>query len=297
MDKQALTIPEQLALLKERRLLLGSADVERMTSILLSRGYYRLSGYWRYFQKAPHHGDDDFQPGTTLASILDVYEFDEILRGHLLDGLGIFEIAFRTRIAYFFSVKCVPYNYRSLELYRDEAYEDRLTGELRQFRVDLVRDIDQELSRSHEDFVKSHRDRGKPIPIWVAVEVLSMGTISKMYRLLLDDDVRYPVSKTFGYPDPEFMESISRSFATLRNKAAHNARIWNHTCVNPPPVLKHLKTELDKGIYNRTPWSFIVMLAEAVDRIQKNDYFSKRLYGHIDAYPEFHSGLTHPHKR
>ena len=266
-----------------------------MTSLLLSKGYYRLSGYWRYFQKSPHNGDNEFHADTTLQQIVDVYEFDEILRSLLFEGLSIFEVAFRTRLAYFFSVHKDAYNYSSIELYRDEKYER--DGEVRSYRTDLVRDIDSELKRSHEDFVKSHIEREKPIPIWVAVEVLSMGTVSKMYRLLLDDDVRYPVSKSFGYPDPAFAETISRSFSTLRNKCAHNARIWNHSCVYPPTVLKRLKSNRDKDIYYRTPWAYIVMLADAVDGIKKTSSFSESLYGHINAYPEFLAGLTKPHRR
>jgi abortive infection bacteriophage resistance protein len=295
VDKPALTIPEQLELLRSRKLAIAPDEEATMVRMLLNRGYYRMSGYWRYFQVAPHLGDNDFEQGVTVQQIVDVYEFDEILRGLLLEGLCIFEVAFRARLAYFYSVHLDPYDYRSLNLYRDETQE--INGQMKEFRVELVSDIATELARSNEDFVKSHLDSGKPIPIWVAVEALSMGSISKMYRLLLSDDVRYSVSKSFSYPDPAFTESISRAFATLRNKCAHNARIWNHSPVNPPPVLKRLKTASDKGIYFRTPWSYIVMLADAVDAIQKSDSFSKSLYRHVDNYSEFALGLTKPHRR
>jgi abortive infection bacteriophage resistance protein len=295
MNKPALTIAEQLTLLKERKLSYDVGDRNALGRLLLSKGYYRLSGYWRYFQVSPHNGDNTFNPGITLGMINDVYEFDEILRSILLEGLTAFEVTFRTRLAYFFSTVSDPYDYLSLDLYRDEV--EVREGRKVELRVELVADIKKELSRSREDFIRSHLSAQKPIPLWVAVEVLSMGTVSKMYRLLLNDDVRYPVSKSFGYPDPEFTETISRSFSTLRNKCAHSARIWNHSCVNPPRVLKDLKTDKDKSIYSRTPWSFIVMLASAVDGINATTSYSADLFGHIDKYPEFRLGLTHPHRR
>lgn len=295
MNKPALTVADQIVLLKGRKFNFEEHEKPALARLLMSKGYYRLSGYWRYFQVAPHLGDNTFLPQTTVDKLRDLYEFDEILRNILLEGLTVFEVSFRTRFAYYFSTLLDPYDYLSSDLYRDD--EEEREGRQVEQRVELAHDISKELNRSREDFIKFHLDQGKPIPLWVAVEVLSMGTISKMYRLLLNDDVRYAVSKSFNYPDPAFTQTISRSFSTLRNKCAHNARIWNHSCIYPPRVLKELKTDKDKDIYNRTPWSYIVMLAAAVDAINTSDTYSNGLYAHIDAYPEFRDGLTKPHRR
>src|SRR5688572_22565817 len=103
MNKPALTISEQLSLLKERKLRYEPSESSELMSLLMSKGYYRLSGYWRYFQVAPQSGDNDFHPSITLDSITDVYEFDEVLRSILMEGLSVFEVAFRTRLAYYFA--------------------------------------------------------------------------------------------------------------------------------------------------------------------------------------------------
>jgi hypothetical protein len=39
------------------------------------------------------------------------------------------------------------------------------------------------------------------------------------------------------------------------------------------------------------------MLASAVDGINATTSYSADLFGHIDKYPEFRLGLTHPHRR
>lgn len=63
-EKPALGLAGQLALLRERKFIIEGDDDQRMIRLLLNRGYFRASGYWRYFQVAPHFGDDNFVAGT-----------------------------------------------------------------------------------------------------------------------------------------------------------------------------------------------------------------------------------------
>jgi len=69
-EKDALTWDEQVDLLAERGLAVN--DIGTCAEFLAENSYYRFSGYARYFQRAPHEGDDSFLPGTTFQEIRQV---------------------------------------------------------------------------------------------------------------------------------------------------------------------------------------------------------------------------------
>lgn len=73
--KPSLSVGEQVALLARRGLVID--DEAASTAFLTAHNYYRFSGYARYFQQAPHLGDDNFCPGTTFDEIRAIYEADD----------------------------------------------------------------------------------------------------------------------------------------------------------------------------------------------------------------------------
>src|SRR5699024_12268335 len=76
-------------------------------AVLQRYGYYRLSGYWHLYRDrpappAPRFDDegreirlDTSVPGTDLAHVVSLYEFDHELRMRLSDVLSTIETAFR----------------------------------------------------------------------------------------------------------------------------------------------------------------------------------------------------------
>jgi abortive infection bacteriophage resistance protein len=292
VNKPAIDLSDMIDLLHERGLSIGEGERSRLGRLLLNNGYYRLSGYWRYFQAAPHLGDDRFDAETTLDDVIRVYEFDRDLRAILQRGLNTFEVTLRARFVHFLAMNGYAYDYRRASHYLD--IRDPI-GSLMSREVEDQ--IAQELGRTKEPFIASHRDRNKDIPVWAACEVLSLGCISKMYRLLQDDDVRYGVSKSFNFPDPSFAASTFHSFSVLRNICAHQGRIWNRPVTIANPVLKMLKTAPDKSVYQRTPWAWLTMLTHIVDLAGRNDHFSAELWQYIDAHPYAIEGLQYPHLR
>lgn len=52
MVKAPLDISGQIALLRSRALPVDGHE-DRLLRLLIDNNYYRLSGYWRYFQHAP----------------------------------------------------------------------------------------------------------------------------------------------------------------------------------------------------------------------------------------------------
>jgi len=294
MPKPARTVSEQLDLLTSRGLVLGGADPEVLSRMLTDDNYYRLSGYWRYFQADPRNGDDAFVPGASLAGIKTVYEFDRRLRSLLSTGLADLEVTFRSRLAYAVATLVTPTSYLDRAFYSDETA--RRGGRKISLRDDLITEIRRELSRSREDFIAHHLQGGNEVPIWAAVEALSFGTVSKIYRLCQDDDVRYRVAKSFAL-DPVRTESALRALVVLRNVCAHHGRVWNRVPTIPLQVPNALKTDSDKSIYRQSMWGLIVTLAWLVDSIRHDTSFSEEVRGLVGRHPELQAGLKKPRRR
>ena len=76
MAKPALPIDKQIELLVQRGLPIPlppdddyeqrKAEYHAAVRLLIDTNYYRLSGYWRYFQVRPGHGDNRFTAGGTV---------------------------------------------------------------------------------------------------------------------------------------------------------------------------------------------------------------------------------------
>jgi putative uncharacterized protein (fragment) len=49
-------------------------DESAAAQVLSCVSYYRLSGYFRYWQKDPDYGDDNFIMGTSFSRIYSLYE-------------------------------------------------------------------------------------------------------------------------------------------------------------------------------------------------------------------------------
>ncbi|TDX81317.1 Abi-like protein [Rathayibacter sp. PhB151] len=99
MSKPSLSIAQQIELLRGRGFD-GAVSDSVLARFLYDHSYYRASGYWRYFQVAPHDGDNRFEPGVTLDRIRDLYRFDAAVRSIVMDGLSDLEIAVRARLGH-----------------------------------------------------------------------------------------------------------------------------------------------------------------------------------------------------
>jgi len=299
MAKPALPIDKQIELLVQRGLPIPlppdddyeqrKAEYHAAVRLLIDNNYYRLSGYWRYFQVRPGHGDNRFTAGGTVAQITATYTFDHELRCILMEGLSILEVTFRSRFAYYIAMHMPVDSYLEPASYIDRR--DRYGNVLRDL---LIADIHDELTRSKEKFVAHHTAKNETPPVWAAVEVFSFGTLSKMYGLLDQHTVRTAVCKTFGFPHSGFTASLMRSMVVLRNICAHHSRVWHRVPDVPPPVLNKFKHVEPQLYQTASPWAWLVMLADLVDTIRRDKTYSSKLWAHIDSRPDLRDGYQYP---
>ena len=106
-----------------------------------------------------------------------------------------------------------------------------------------LENIQKEVSRSNEDFLKEHftkYDTPSLPPVWKTMEVVSFGTLSKLYGNFSDTEVKKEVARSFGLPQYLYLESWMKCAAVLRNYCAHHARLWNRRF----PIMPHLPKKL-----------------------------------------------------
>lgn len=170
--KPSLSWDEQVALMVSRGLAVD--DDSACARFLAATNYYRFSGYARYFQKAPHLGDDDFRPGTTFDEIRAVYDADEALRNALVRALAQVELMLRSHVARVIADQHGAYGqYLEGDFYTDVGGgEPTVAFCLR----DINRSKDRHILRYRFDDDRSDYTK---LPVWSAVEAWSFGTLSK----------------------------------------------------------------------------------------------------------------------
>jgi hypothetical protein len=106
--KPAIPIPQQLALLQSRGLII--TDIGEAERALARLSYYRLSAYFLSFQ-TPGDSTHAFRPGTTFTETLRLYEFDEELRPAGLSSNGYGRNCPAAQLAYHNSLLLGPHWY------------------------------------------------------------------------------------------------------------------------------------------------------------------------------------------
>lgn len=175
--KPWISYDEQIDLLRRRGMVID--DVDTALEELRMVGYYRLSGYWRFFQQDPAFGDNRFREGTRFTEIASLYQADERLREQCGMAVAEVEVALRTSFAHVFAERHGPYGaYLDADTYtRPPAHQ-----------VPVDEAIRADLDRARQPFVVRHRADGyRDLPVWAAVDVLSFGTLSKAIDFIRDD--------------------------------------------------------------------------------------------------------------
>ena len=215
-NKPHLTFEEQLQKLKDNGLIISN---DSFTIKKLSHtNYYRLSAYFLPFQYPKNSTDTNkFFDDVEFRQIINLYDFDAKLRRLIFGALEVVEVYVRTQIAYHHALKYGAFGYLEHANFQCDAivFEE------------LMADIKKESKRSDEIFIKHFREKynSTDLPLWSVVEVLSLGTISKLFYAMYNDDKKLvcsqiPVSTTvFG--------NWLHAFTIVRNICAHHSRIWN----------------------------------------------------------------------
>lgn len=221
--KPPLTYEKQIELLQSRGLIIR--DKAEAILLLNQTNYYRLSAYCIPFQQPK----DQFKRGTTLQEVHDLYLFDIKLRRIIFDALQTIEISLRAHVSYYLAHKygafgyVSPSNFSSYFVYHDQWMED----------------LQSVIARSREEFVEHYKTKyfgTLHLPIWVAIELISFGALSRLIRGLKQQDLKVLCSP-FDVPAAIFPSWV-HSLSYVRNICAHHGRLWNRELAVRPRIPK-----------------------------------------------------------
>ncbi len=191
--------------------------------ILSKVNYYRLSAYLLPFKQP---SSECYKDGTSFNRIFRLYEFDRKIRNILLLAIEPIEVLLRTKIAYYHAHKYGPEGYIKSENFEKEEWHRK-----------LIEEFNEAVEKNRNNlFVKHHIDKYEGhFPIWVAVELFSLGMISKFYANMKSIDRKY-IAKNIFFTGPDHLKSWLVCLTDLRNRCAHYMRLYFHRFVNTPKL-------------------------------------------------------------
>lgn len=227
--KPSLTCSDQLNLMVSRGLRVNDRNeaLQRLSEL----NYYRLRGYWLAFEK-----DDAFIEGTTFEDITDVYDLDSKFRRWVWAALEPIEIKARTTLAQHLSMAYGPLAHLNSGLFNNASMHAESINNVR-------REIEQARKNKVPCVLHNLKKYGE-LPIWAAVEIMSLGTVSKLYGNLSNTAVNKDgtavmkaIAEEFGLK-PHTLRSWLRHLTYVRNICGHHSRLYNRVMTNRPTLLK-----------------------------------------------------------
>lgn len=234
MSKDWLSYEQQVELLGQRGM---HIDDEASAAEFLARvNYYRFSGYFRHWQHDPARGDNQFFQGASFETIRALYDAEQELVAVCDELLHPLEVLLRTRFAYAYGCRVgVTGTFAHGEGFTQSPHPDAERVEEHALA---------NLDRSKEAFVAHYRDEIKQgqtykpeaydrMPIWVAVEAFSFGSLSRLIEASSSSGVLDDIADSMN-TSRRLLPGQVKSFVYLRNRIAHCAQLWNHRVLDVP---------------------------------------------------------------
>lgn len=280
--------------LSERGMLLNNPL--RAQRKLTQIGYYRLSGYWspalkfRRLESGSYEKLNEFKENTSFESIFQLYLFDKNLRLELTCAIERIEIYLRTIIAHelgrldpraHHQKQHFSKNFLSIQPGEKESAFDTWHSK----HEDLLRN-------SREESILSHIKDDKPIPIWVASEAWTLGTISKLYSMLngANQDL---ICNRLGIDNRRVLDNWLINITGIRNRCAHHSRVCNRPNIRALilPRIGHFNLlQLGQFELNKI-YGLICVIWFLVSKIGQTSNWINRVADLIDSKPDV-PGLT-----
>lgn len=274
--KTPTTFEEQMKLLLSRNLIIE--DVDKAYDFLTNVNYYRLSAYMLSYKT-----EDRFVEGTTFNIIKNTYYFDKKLRFILLEQLESIEVALRTHLSYEIAHKYGATGYLKKGIFQYEKRHD-----------EFIQHIKQQIEKQRREIYIQHhftKYQGK-FPVWVVVEILSLGTLSLLYKNLLPSLQKEIAEKYYGI-NSKYLTSWLHTLTDIRNICAHHSRLFNKKLVSQPALFKRI---VKSGICTDKLFSVIYIMCRLSRADEQTQHFITKLSALIEEYEEIDITLLGLHK-
>lgn len=260
--KQAITIEQQIQVLRDRGLVIP--DNQEASEILERISYFRLAEYWRHLEES--HVSHTFKENSQFSDIISLYYFDKELKTLLFSAIQTIEVTMRSKMIKHFTAKFGPF------WFMDETLcvnKEHFNSNLTHIRI--------EIQRSREEFIKEHfRKYSYPDlpPVWKTLEVVSFGTLSKLFSNFADATVKHAVARDMGLNHYKFIKSWMESLSAIRNYCAHHARVCNRAFPVKPQTPKRMPNNwiIDFSFKPETLYPQLCCISYWMNGICKNNF-------------------------
>jgi abortive infection bacteriophage resistance protein len=279
--KPWLSYSKQVQLLQQRGLVV--ADVPKAERFLTHLSYYRFSGYCLAFESARHQ----FEAGATFEQVVESYGFDLALRDLITEALEVIEIDLRAAIAYRLGDRYGAFGHIDANHFFPRFDHN----------VWLSR-LQKEAERSNEEFVNHFKRTYSDfpdLPIWIATEVMSFGSLSRMFMGMKRDDQK-AVAKRYGLQGI-VLESWMHHGVYIRNLCAHHSRVWDRVWAIKPRLPSGYDWQPPALGSNQRLYSTLLLLRYLLKRISAVGSFAAAWKSRVETHLETPPSATNANAR
>jgi len=274
--KPSLSPQEQVALLESRGIIIS--DKKAAEHFLRYHNYYYVSGYVFYFESKGDKRTHLLSRSVSFNEVTDLISFDKKLRESFFCISSEIEIGVRCSMAHRLSKDHGPFCFENGSILRKPDM-------MAPFKETLTKALD---SHKNEPFVAHHMNTyQEPIPpVWVMIELVTMGNISWLYSQLRTD-MQKKIASDFSV-DHIVLVSWLKALTELRNTCAHHMRLWNKVFVNYPKIRSVDKSfPVIPGMESRLA-SFLPMIFHLLSIIQKDSVSKDEIIKILTSSPIIH---------
>ncbi|EAC2904347.1 Abi family protein [Listeria monocytogenes] len=274
---------QQLKILRDR----GLEVPPKSKRILEQVNYYNVvNGYKNPFLKKDSQGGifvpEEYVKGAHFDEVYHLFSFDREFRQILLEYMLIFEMHFKSILAYKFSEKYpAPNAYLDINSYSNNPKKISKI-------VKLISTLSNEISRnvrrqeySEKNSIEHYLDQHEGVPLWVLTNYLTIGSTSYFYDSL-DDSLRDDLAKYFNtlyfreYKEKislraDNIKNIMKTANHYRNVCAHGERLYAQHMIKRPRV-EYLAKYLTGVNNERLSGNVFTMVALLKFVSKKKDY-------------------------
>ena len=227
MAKPFLSFKDQIEKLENEKQL-KIPDHAYAEQMLGEIGYFSLIGGY----KSPFKNSTTkkYRDGVSFEDIVALYKFDENLRELFLKYILQIERHIRSFLSYYFTEK-----YGEQQSFYLDAKNYIGSPKRKSDVAKLIGTLDT-LANKNSDYpyINHQKTVYGNVPLWVLVNGLTFGTLSKFYGLVTSD-IRVKISKNFSGVNEKQLEQYLKVITKFRNVCAHNERLFSYQTRNDIP--------------------------------------------------------------
>ena len=235
MSKEYLEITEQLELFKKRGMIVENE--EKALEKLVFINYYKLKE-----ASLPFFFENKYIENTRFEDIVFRFYEDRNLRLYFMRIIEKIEISLKTSIAYILGREFGAFGYLDFKKWTDKNRYCRyyISHKENEFKRKFALLSYETGSKIISEYKKEYP---KDLPIWLIIDLLSLGDIVDLYTLL-NQKFRKEIAKLHGLELEQF-ESWIKNIRLARNLSAHNHNIVDIEFTTKPKIqIQEMKEKL-----------------------------------------------------